>query len=304
MPAYTYEKSLENAYKVNWRIEEVLGDRQFDTSRPWLPAQLSGAAAISCLNDEEKMKLTHIELGAYAHIFRFVEEFITPTMVNLAQAVELKEDDAFNALTNFAAEEVKHMALFQRVRALVDEATGFPLALLSNEQEVATVVLSKNIGAVLLLTLAIEWFTQLHYLSGFKDGETLDPLTRAVFKAHWQEEAQHAHLDDLEIKRAFGAMTHAEKDEATDDLIDLVGAIDGLLQEQVKMDVENLARYLDRTFTESESEEISSNLLRAKRYTFIESGVTHKNFLKTFTSVTTSQQQEKVQTALGALLHS
>ena len=99
-------------------------------------------------------------------------------------------------------------------------------------------------------------------------------------------------------------MTNAEKDEATDDLIDLVGAVDGLLQEQVKMDVENLARYLDRTFTESESEEISSNLLRAKRYTFIESGVTHKNFLETFTSVTTSQQHEKVQTALGALLQS
>ena len=199
---------------------------------------------------------------------------------------------------------MKHIALFRRVRALVDEAIGFPLALLDNEQEVATVVLSKNIGAVLLLTDAIEWFTQLHYLSGFKDGETLDPLTRAVFKAHWQEEAQHAHLDDLEIKRAFGTMTNAEKDEATDDLIDLVGAVDGLLQEQVKMDVENLARYLDRTFTESESEEISSNLLRAKRYTFIESGVTHKNFLETFTSVTTSQQQEKVQTALGALLQS
>ena len=29
-----------------------------------------------------------------------------------------------------------------------------------------------------LLTEAIEWFTQLHYLSGFKDGETLDPLFR------------------------------------------------------------------------------------------------------------------------------
>ncbi len=304
MPEYTYAKSLENAHKVNWRIEEVLGDRQFDTSRPWLPAQLSGAAAISCLNDEEKLKLTHIEMGAYANLFRFVEEFITPTMVNLAQAVELKEGDAFDALTNFAAEEVKHMALFRQVRVLVDDAIGFPLALLDNEREVASVVLSKNVGAALLLTEAIEWFTQLHYLSGFKDEETLDPLTQAVFKAHWQEEAQHAHLDHLEILRAFGAMTAAEKDEAIDDLIELVGAVDGLLQELVMMDLENLARYLDRTFTESESAEISSNLLGAKRYAFIESGVTHKNFLETFTEVTTAPQQEKVQTALGALLQS
>ncbi len=304
MPEYTYAKSLENAYKVNWRIEDVLGDSQFDTSRPWLPAQLSGAAAISCLNDEEQMKLTHIEMGAYAHIFGFVEEFITPTMVNLAAAVELEEGDAFDALTNFAAEEVKHMALFRQVRDLVDEAVGFPLALLEDEKGVARFVLSKKVGAVLLLTEAIEWFTQLHYLSGFKDDDALDPLTRAIFKAHWQEEAQHAHLDHLEILREFGTMTDADRDEAIDDLIELVGAVDGLLQEQVKRDIENLRRYLDRTFTESESEEISSNLLRAKRYTFIESGVTHKNFLETFAEVTTPQQQEKVQTALGALLQS
>ncbi len=241
-------------------------------------------------------------MGAYSHLFGFVEEFITPAMVNLAQAVELKENDAFDALTNFAAEEVKHMALFRQVRALVDEAIGFPLALLEDEQEVARVVLSKNLGAVLLLTEAIEWFTQLHYLSGFQDDDTLDPLTSAVFKAHWQEEAQHAHLDHLEILRAFGAMNDAEKDEAIDDLIDLVGAVDGLLQEQVRMDVENLQRYIDRTFTDSESEEVTSNVLRAKRYTFIESGVTHKNFLETFAEVTTPEQQEKVQKALGALL--
>ena len=104
MPEYTYAKALENAHKVNWRIEEVLGDSKFDTSRPWLPEQLSGAAGISCLDDEEKMKLTHVEMGAYANLFRFVEEFITPTIVNRAQALQLVEVDAFDALTNFAAE--------------------------------------------------------------------------------------------------------------------------------------------------------------------------------------------------------
>ena len=265
---------------------------------------MSGAAGITCLDDEERIKLTHVEMGAYANLFRFVEEFITPTIVNRAQALELVEVDAFDALTNFAAEEVKHMALFRQVRVLVDEAIGFPLALLDNEREVASVVLSKNVGAALLLTLAIEWFTQLHYLSGFKDGETLDPLTKAVFKAHWQEEAQHTRLDHLEILRAFGAMTAAEKDEAMDDLIELVGAVDGLLHEQVRLDLENLERYLNRTFTESESEEVFSNVLRAKRYAFIESGVTHKNFLETFNEVTTTSQQEKVQAAIGALLQS
>ena len=57
MPSYTYEKCLKNSYKVNWRIEDVIGGQQFDTSRRWLPGQLSGADAIGCLSDDEKTKL-------------------------------------------------------------------------------------------------------------------------------------------------------------------------------------------------------------------------------------------------------
>ena len=84
MPTYTYEKCLENSYKVNWRIEDVIGGREFDPDRRWLPSRLSGAEAISCLNDDEKRKLTHVEMGAYAHLFGFVEEFIAPTIGGLA----------------------------------------------------------------------------------------------------------------------------------------------------------------------------------------------------------------------------
>ena len=85
MPDYSYEKCLANSYRINWRIEDVLGGQQFDTSRRWLPAQLSGAAAIGCLTEAEKTKLTHVEMGAYAHLFSYVEEFISPTMVRVGR---------------------------------------------------------------------------------------------------------------------------------------------------------------------------------------------------------------------------
>ena len=111
-------------------------------------------------------------------------------------------------------------------------------------------------------------------------------------------------MDYLETARAFEKMTAAETDIAIDDLIDLVGALDGLLQQQTGHDLENLERYLDRSFSEAEREEISKNILRAKRYTFIESGVTHPNFLESFGEVTTRPQQENVQAALGPLLQS
>ena len=56
-------------------------------------------------------------MGAYAHLFGYVEEFIAPTMVTLARDFAIDNRPAFDALTNFAAEEVKHMHLFRELRA-------------------------------------------------------------------------------------------------------------------------------------------------------------------------------------------
>ena len=302
MSSYTYGECLQNSYRVNWKIGDVVGGRHFDTTRRWLPARLSGAGAVTCLAEPEKVKLSHVEMGAYAHLFGYVEEFIAPKVVALAQDFAVDNREAFDALTNFAAEEVKHMNLFREIRAAVDDAVGFPLALLPNQQEVARAVLSKNTGAVLLLTAAIEWFTQLHYLTCFKDDDSLDGFTKHIFKSHWLEESQHARMDHLETLRAFATMPDAEKDMAIDDLIELVGAVDGLLQQQSRMDADNLQRYLGRSLGQAGEQETYAKVLAAKRYTFIESGVTHPNFQELFGMVTTPAQQERVQKALMPIL--
>jgi hypothetical protein len=188
------------------------------------------------------------------------------------------------------------------IRGRVDEAVSFPLALLPGQKDVARAVLSKQTGAVLLLTAAIEWFTQLHYLSSFKDNETLDPFTRHIFKCHWLEESQHARMDHLETLRAFTGIAEEDRQAAIEDLIELVGALDGLLQQQAGFDVDNLERYLDRSLSASVRREVYARVLDAKRYTFIESGVTHPNFQELFGAVTTPAQQEKVQKALAGIL--
>jgi hypothetical protein len=302
MSTYSYAECLKNSYQVNWKISDVIGGRLFDASRRWLPLRLSGAARVTCLTPAEKIKLTQVEMGAYAHLFGFVEEFIAPKMVTLARDFELVGREAFDALTNFAAEEVKHMTLFREVRASVDGTVGFPLALLPGARDVARAVLSKHTGAVLLLTAAIEWMTQQHYLSSFDPDDALDPFTKHIFKSHWLEESQHARMDHLETLRAFRGMTAEEKDRAVDDLIELVGAVDGLLQAQARLDVDNLQRCLWRRLSEAELREIHAAVLAAKRYTFIESGVTHPNFVELFGMVTTPVQQHKVHQALGTLL--
>jgi hypothetical protein len=302
MATHSYVECLERSYKVNWKIKDVLGNLDFDLSRPWLPARLSGGSDIFCLNPDEKRKLTHVEMGAYAHLFGFVEAFIAPQMLNLARSSSRENVGAFEALTNFASEEIKHMHLFREIRRRVDKKLGFLLELLEGQNEVAANVLSKHKGAVLLLTSAIEWLTQQHYISAMRDCDELDPLTKEIFRCHWMEEAQHAQLDHLEVLGLFKSMEDAERDAAIEDLIWLVAAVDGLLQQQVGHDVVNAGTYLGRVFTPAERQEVRQGLLRAKRHCFIESGVTHPQFLELFLSVTTPDQQARVQGALGLIL--
>jgi hypothetical protein len=301
MPTYSYASSLANAYKVNWRIEDVLGDRHFDLSKRWLPKSLSGASAVTCLDEDEKRALTHIELAAYAHLFGYVEEFIAPKVSALAHDFEIDERVAFDALANFASEEVKHMNLFRAVRDRVDAELGFELERLGGEAATARFVLGKSTGAVVLFTAAIEWMTQRHFVDAFKDDAGIDPFTKSIFKAHWQEEAQHAQLDHLETLRAFRTMTDAERDRAIDELIELVAAVDGLLEQQIEHDLSNLSRLLARSFDAGETVELRRELLRAKRWTFLLSGVTHPRFQELFVEVTTPAQRERVGAALGTL---
>jgi hypothetical protein len=302
MSRYSYEKCLERAYRVNWRIEDVIKGREFDPALRWLPSALSGAEGVDFLDAAERRKLSHVEMASYAHLFGYAEEFVAPTVVDLAHDLGPDERDAFDALTHFAAEEIKHMNLFRQIRDRIDQGMGFSLERLGGQQESVRFVRSKHRGAVLLLTACIEWFTQKHYRECFHVDEDLDPFTRHIFKCHWLEESQHAQLDHLETIRAFGNMDDGEKDDAIDDLIELVATVDGWLVEQSGYDVENFGRYVGRVFVGHERARIFDEVLRAKRYTFLVTGVTHPRFLELFAEVANAEQQERVNAALIELL--
>ncbi len=302
MPNYSFERCLESSYKVNWRIEDVLGGKDVDCSKRWLPSSLSAGSRIEGFSEQERRQLSHVEMAAYAHIFAYVEEFIAPKISELAIEHEIDERVAFDALTNFAAEEVKHMNLFRKLRDQVNQTVGFETDLIGGQAETAHYVLSKSTGAVLLLTACIEWFTQRHYVEAFREDDSLDPLTKDVFKAHWQEESQHAQMDHLESLRIFAKLTDLEREQAVDELIELVGAVDGLLQDQVERDIANFTTYTSRLFTARETGELRNALCGSKRWTFIESGVTHPRFLELMEAVTTPAQREKIGAALGKML--
>ena len=84
MSKYSFERCLQNSYRINWTIEGVLEDHRFDPDRRWLPLSLSGASRVQGLSEAERRKLTQIEMASYAHLFGYVEEFIAPKVSELA----------------------------------------------------------------------------------------------------------------------------------------------------------------------------------------------------------------------------
>ena len=99
-------------------------------------------------------------------------------------------------------------------------------------------MLGKSTWAVLGLILDIELFTQAHYRSSIEPDPGLSDLWKDVFLFHWKEESQHAILDELEWRREHARLTDTERDQGVTHLIELVAAVDGIVQMQAQADAD------------------------------------------------------------------
>jgi hypothetical protein len=155
---------------------------------------------------------------------------------------------------------------------------------------------------VLALTLDIEIFTQAHYRSSIEPDANLSELWKDVFLFHWKEESQHAIMDELEWRREDARISGAERDRAVDDLIALVGAIDGMLKVQAPADAEYFIRASGRPYEASEHAAIDDLLLKAYRWQYIASGVQEARFMEVLKSMVTKAQLDRIVAALGPIL--
>jgi hypothetical protein len=297
---YTFQNALDNSKKVSWREDDVLTGREFDLSKRFLPNRLSGVDEIDCLNQEEKRQLNQIMGNAYCHIFAFVEEFIVPTVTEAVLQQPYGDEVRQRALLRFSEEELKHQELFRRSIKLFTEQLGVAPQLIPGREEVAAVVRGKSKLAVLLLIDLIEWFTQLHYTEHVLDKTDLDGLFRDLLRHHWLDEAQHAKMDTLLIAELVQDLPLAAREAAVDELLELGGAVDGLLQQQIALNIDALATATGRAFTQTEREEITAQTLRACRWTFLVSGLEHPNVVKLVGEIT-HNGPAKIRSAAQAL---
>jgi hypothetical protein len=170
-----------------------------------------------------------------------------------------------------------------------------------NPDAVAAVVLAKSTWAVLALTLDIELFTQAHYRQSIEPDDHLSPLFKDVFLYHWKEESQHAILDEIELVRHDADLTPGRRDEAVDEFIELVAAVDGILQAQATSDAAYFAAHSGRAVADDEAQTIEATFLRAYRWQYIHSGARHPHFQAVLAGLITEDQGKRIAAALTTL---
>lgn len=281
---YTYESSLTDSLKVSWRVEDLIGgDKKLDFSKSFLPDALARVTEIRCLNAREKLLLNQIRGNSYLYLFGFVEEFILPFVLDQTRAAVHGDPVEVRALATFAEEEAKHIHLFHRFAEEFKRGFATPCSAIGPAKDVVPAILAHGALGVGLVILHLEWMTQRHYVESVKDNaaEGLDPQFASLLRHHWMEESQHAKLDTLLVDKLATAAGPEGIAKGFDDYAAIGGMLDGALGAQVKLDLEALELAAGRSFTEAERAEIVAVQQRSYRWTFLASGMTHPNFVRT-----------------------
>jgi len=300
-----YAQVVRLSKKAEWQIDrDLVQGRTFDFSRKFLPDGLSRVDRLTFLSADEARLLSQIQGRTYAYIFGLVERFIGAKMLDQGRGHVFGDQLALEALVRFSNDEIKHQELFRRMETMIGSQMPAGYRQVANPNDVARAVLAASTWSVLALTSHIELFVQAHYAESIAPREELCPLFRDVFKYHWKDESQHVVLDELEWKDEHARLSPAERDQAVNDLITLVAAVDGILQAQSASDADYFFGSVSRSFSVEETIQVKAAMLSAYRWQYIISGVQHPHFGRLLTSMTTPAQMSRIQAALAPIMNS
>lgn len=252
--AARYAQLVRSSKKAEWQIDrDLLQDRSFDFSRKFLPDGLSRIDRLTFLAADEARLLSQIQGRTYAYIFGLVERFISAKMLDQGRAHVFDDQLALEALVRFSNDEIKHQELFRRIETMMGTQLPAGYRQVADPSDVARAVLAASTWSVLALTCHIELFVQTHYVQSIAPREELCPLFKDVFKFHWKDESRHVVLDELEWEAEHAKLSPTERDQAVNDLIALVAAVDAILQAQSASDADYFIRNVSRSFSVDET---------------------------------------------------
>ncbi|WP_026226147.1 MULTISPECIES: hypothetical protein [Paraburkholderia] len=297
-----YARCIRASKMVNWDIDrDVIRGRTFDMSQKYLPDGLSLVPDFIMLSEGEKRFVSQIQGRTYANVFGLVERFINAKVLEVSRDYWLGDQVALEALVRFSDEELKHQALFRRIEKMIGETLPAGYRFDVDADALAAVVLGKSTWAVLAMTLHIELFSQIHYRQSIHPDDQLSELFKDVFLYHWKEESQHAVLDELEWKRHDATLTDAARDNAVNEFIDLMIAIDGILGGQATADSRYFIANCGRAVVEAEAMSIEANFHHAYRWQYLHSGMHHPHFAEVLDRLVSEEQGMRIRAALATL---
>jgi hypothetical protein len=296
-----YAKCIEVSKRVQWDIErDVVRGRNFDFARRFLPEGLARIEGLELLGTYDKRRLSQIQGRTYANMFALVERFIGAKMLDITREHWFGDQIALEALVRFSEEELKHQILFRRIEKMIAQGMPPGYEFKPEPNVVAERVLASSTWAVLSLSCHIELFTQVHYRISMEPDAEVSALFKDVFLFHWKEESQHAVLDELEWRREDEGLSPAQRDQAVDELIGLLVALNGLLEQQAQADAAYFCAVAGRRLSRDEERRVARTLTDAYRWQYILSGMQDPRFQALLGSMITPAQGKRLQQAFSS----
>src|ERR1043166_2627839 len=279
---FAYQNILNASQPINWRIEDIIGgDKRLDFSKPFMPEALAQVDELEFLSLREKRILNQIRGHEYLAMFGLVEEFIFPFAMESARQQLSGGDCRSRALLEFAAGEEKHIHLFKRLRYEFLEGFDSPCEFVCGAEDTKKFVRSHSSLGIAFAILHIEWTTWRHYIESVRDNQDLDGPFQSLLAHHWLEESQHCQIDTLLVEEMAACATSKETDLAFDDYNKIVAFIEDGIQQQAEFNVVAFEQESRSKLLTNDYEQMFNTVLKAMRWTYLGSGMTHPNFLAT-----------------------
>lgn len=278
---YRFKPKEPTPQPAGWQVADVFsGNMRPDFTRPLLPESFARTEELDFLDDEERRVLNQIRGRGYVHVLGLIDAFILPFVLGHGRLL-LNGDGSVRSVLQIAAEEAKHIQLFERFRAVFDRSFGSRCEGIDATDEIRRTVLAADPLAAALVVLMAEGMIQSHYSESVENDMAIDPLFKNLLRHHALEEAEHVRFHLQVVDSLARGLDAAAIDRAIDDFFAIAARLDAALAEQVVHDIAAFERATGRVLTGAERETFRRVQHQAQRWTFLWSGMRHPSFVAT-----------------------
>lgn len=263
--------------RVRWDIgRDVIRGRTPDVRKPFLPPGLSLVDELPFLAPADRLLLGHVQGRTYAWLLDLCERFTGARRLRPGQLRRLAQ-------------------LLGPCMPAGHEPTSDPDAM-------TQIARGKSSWAVLALSLVIELSALAHYRCSLQSAEGLCALWKDVLLARCKEESRHAALDELEFLREDARLSAAQRDRGVNDLIALMGAMEGIVSAQSDADARYFLANASGRYDPDQRREAGECLLKAYRWQHLMCGVMEPPFQRLLFGAIDLSQVDRISQALRPLM--